>query len=510
MSPLSQRAALGLVALAALVPLFWRTGLDIDSLIAAEDGFVFANQARYWGLSAIVMPAQGYLHLYPRLVAALADGFGFGWVPAFYLSGWLAVYALVAGLVIRFLARHGVGPAGIAVAWLAIVWQPHTSEVYLTLTNAQWVAGLGLCVLLLGLGSSGGWRWVDLGLIVLFGLTGPFSTVLVPVALALSLIEGNLRHPPLERLALTATGLVQAAVLVLAPRDLPPGEVAGANEVAMAAARALTFGADSLVAWLAVAAVAGAILAGGIRQWRDTAGDTLRAVLMALLIALGFAVAAAISQRTAPEMISPAGSGTRYTWIPSALIVLAAVLSTRRSAVGGAVLAVAFAMLALHGFSPVAREKFNFRSYLAYSRVVNVAIPIAPAVTAHPAWALFDRTRRHEPPRAMPDAVFEGGSLATDPPPSFTVNCPGVGGVGHLGLKVFLDRQTAGPVTARIAPLAGPSGAGHSLTRWFPGGPFEGDFAFPLTSDRVAMTITAGGAGPADRVAKARAYCLPD
>lgn len=62
---------LGLAA--ALLELRFAAPGPIAQYLWAEDGSIFINQAHTLGLAALWQPYAGYLHLYPRLVALLAN-----------------------------------------------------------------------------------------------------------------------------------------------------------------------------------------------------------------------------------------------------------------------------------------------------------------------------------------------------------------------------------------------------------------------------------------------------
>ncbi len=166
--------ALGVVAVIAVRkhdsltnPQFW----------AEDGGLFFIDQERFrtWLLFA---PYQGYLHLLPRLIAALGRYVPLAAVPAFY--AWFAL--IVTGAVAWGLQSQRVPLAGTTAAALAIALIPNTGEVYLTVCNLQWVLALGLFALaicndpetLLQ-------RSLEILALLILGLTGPFIAPALPI-----------------------------------------------------------------------------------------------------------------------------------------------------------------------------------------------------------------------------------------------------------------------------------------------------------------------------------------
>lgn len=145
----------------------------------AEDGSVFLTQNDAWGARAILAPFQGYLHLLPRLTAWAAS-------QLVDVASWPMFYNLTAllvtvGLFAR-LASPRVNLPGKPWLILAFTLIAQTGEVLLNLTNLQWLTAFFLIlqlfttrpVTLIE-------RSTDLVVLVVVGLTGPFSLLLLPL-----------------------------------------------------------------------------------------------------------------------------------------------------------------------------------------------------------------------------------------------------------------------------------------------------------------------------------------
>lgn len=194
---------------ALLQPYFW-----------AEDAAVFFRQQYLLGAAALWEPYAGYLHLVPRLLALAAELMGPpAWAPALYHAGAGLVTLGVVALVFDRRVDLPFKP----LAALAIVAAPYVAgEILLNLTNVQWVTALGLLLLLMKTSvppASPEPRWrrgLDALLIVLFGLTGPFSVLMAP--LFALWVAARPSRDALWRLALLAgTAALQAAFILTAP-----------------------------------------------------------------------------------------------------------------------------------------------------------------------------------------------------------------------------------------------------------------------------------------------------
>ena len=154
-----------------------------DALLApqlwAEDGSVFLLGQDASGAAALLEPYMGYLHTLPRLTAwAAAVLIDVAWWPAFYnavaFAVWLAVLARIFSP--RLALPHK--------PWLAVgvLLAVQTPEIFLNVTNAQWVGALLLLQQsLVARPTNARERMSDLALLLLLGLTGPFIIPLLPL-----------------------------------------------------------------------------------------------------------------------------------------------------------------------------------------------------------------------------------------------------------------------------------------------------------------------------------------
>jgi hypothetical protein len=150
----------------------------------AEDGVIFFLQQYEQGASAIFQPYAGYLHLVPRLIAFFADlFFPYSFAPYVYNYSSLLITLLVIASI--YSRRFTIGNKNLLS--LTIVLIPHyTSEVFLNITNLQWILAILIIITLLKEPPHPKYGNVylqivsDLTVIICCGLTGPFIIFLTP------------------------------------------------------------------------------------------------------------------------------------------------------------------------------------------------------------------------------------------------------------------------------------------------------------------------------------------
>lgn len=218
----------------------------IDGFLWAEDGKVFLRDAYALGAASILHPYAQYLHLLPRLVAWLVARFCYIDQVARPLA-WIC--ALMLGATCAYLFTFARKRFSLPTAWafaLAPLLVPHTGEVWLTITNLQWVAAPALLLLLWeafrmqpGPARSPGHELARATAIVILTLTGPFGLIFSPlVALRLAATRSIRRprrpcrpcRPRLLRRTwaalgayVAAAGLQLATILGNPPPAFPPG-----------------------------------------------------------------------------------------------------------------------------------------------------------------------------------------------------------------------------------------------------------------------------------------------
>jgi hypothetical protein len=172
------------LAIATLILLIRKPECFLNPQFWAEDGPIFFLQQYEQGARAVFQPYAGYLLLVPRLVALFADTFfPYSAIPFVYNYSSLALTLGVAASVFSPRLRVGYKP----LIALTIVLIPHyLDEVFLNITNIQWILAIALMLLVLKEKPNPEYGKVklqiasDLLTVILCGLTGPFSILLMP------------------------------------------------------------------------------------------------------------------------------------------------------------------------------------------------------------------------------------------------------------------------------------------------------------------------------------------
>lgn len=188
-----------------------------------EDGAIFMKDAYLRPFyQAALSPYAGYVHLIPRLWAALSTALPVRDLPASFAVFTLVLDAacLVVVLSPRFAWLIPSFPVRAAL-FLSLILLPGTSETHGNLTNTIWYTGL--CLLLLSFASdprTGTGRAAEVMVCLLFALTGATSVV-VAVLFVLRWRRNRTRHSALVMIVVAAGGLFQFVDLRLHPRPPP-------------------------------------------------------------------------------------------------------------------------------------------------------------------------------------------------------------------------------------------------------------------------------------------------
>jgi len=159
---------------AILNPQFW-----------AEDGAIwFANAYNIGGIHSLTIPIVGYFQTISRLVAAFAQTFPLSWTPLIFNIVAIIIQVLPVNLMVssRFSILIPDLRTRIFLSFLYLVL-PNSWEIHANLTNAQWhLALLAFMVIVSAPSDRTLWRCFDIGVVLMSGLSGPFSLFLTPIA----------------------------------------------------------------------------------------------------------------------------------------------------------------------------------------------------------------------------------------------------------------------------------------------------------------------------------------
>ena len=172
------------IVLAILILIVRKSDSLINPQFWAEDGTIFFAQQYEYGAASIFTPYAGYLHIVPRLIAVFADLF-------FSYANIPAVYNYTCLLITIIVIAHCFSPRlplpFKPLLALSIVIVPQVlNEVFLNVTNLQWILCLLLVLTLLKDAPNkkyGNYTLQvisDFIIIIFAGLTGPFLIIIFP------------------------------------------------------------------------------------------------------------------------------------------------------------------------------------------------------------------------------------------------------------------------------------------------------------------------------------------
>jgi len=279
----------------------------------AEDGAVFWVGTYESGLGSWFEPYAGYLHLAPRIFAWLAFQLPYLWHPvAFALGGALATslpdWRLGAALGIALvLVRQDIG------------------EIFLTLTNAQWIMACALPILVVSpVPERRAWRANQLVFLGITTLTGPFGAMLIPLWIAGLYCtvrrEGWFVHGNLLAAVGILGGLIQIGVVVFS--DTTDVWSISARQLPVIVLRVFSDGfggsRDWSVAILVIALLGATLLFARYRLLRLAAAYLALAVMGTTALKFGGVSETAFESNWA---------GARYFFIPVVMMAFMAVSS---------------------------------------------------------------------------------------------------------------------------------------------------------------------------------------
>ncbi len=163
----------------ALVLLYRFPGRLLSPQLWAEDGTVFLTGQRDLGFSSLWTPYSGYSHLIPRLIALVSGSLlDLRYIPFAYNFAAFVLTLLCALFVMRARLPLPCKP----LAAFALVFVPHPSEVYLTITSIQWMFAAVIPLFLLQPpATTRAGRIAEIVGVLLIGLTGPFLLLFSPI-----------------------------------------------------------------------------------------------------------------------------------------------------------------------------------------------------------------------------------------------------------------------------------------------------------------------------------------
>lgn len=293
-----------------IAPQFW-----------GEDGAIFFHAAATDGWKSWWSPYAGYLHFIPRTIACLTIEIPWEFLPLIYV--WAAGF-IAAGITTR-VAFSALPLLPRFLGAVAIFAVPHIGEVFLNVTNVNWILAFLLVVNCL---EPAPLRRVEAGRrageVLVAGLSGPLVLLLAPLALVFTF---RTRGKPLSNVIVGAwvvAFITQAAVLLLSTRTstfVHGQPLASLDIIIPRYVNFIFFGLwasyTPFFAWvmtILVIVALGALLLDKTNSYRGNPG---------LLLVLAGAIL--VSGRVVGDFWgNPWGFGARYTYVPIVLFLWAA------------------------------------------------------------------------------------------------------------------------------------------------------------------------------------------
>jgi hypothetical protein len=316
------------VVCAAIALIFSRQpDVFLHAQFYAEDGKIWFADAYNNGWFASLFRAQdGYFQTLPRLAAALSLIAPISLAPLVMNLAGLFIQILPVPLLFsrRFSAWGSLSlRATLAFTYLAM---PNSSEMNVTIGQAQWHLALVACLLLLGSAPTNRvWRVFDITVFVLCGLTGPFAILLLPIA-GLRLWLQRERSALLPLCILSCSATIQGYGLLITSRDHWPLGVSVARFIRIVSGQVFLgtilgsngLGTQNIMPFLVCVVIAGSLLMtycffNATHEWK----------LFLLFSALVFA--ASLSNPVTPDLLPGSTSwgslteisGIRYWFFPT-------------------------------------------------------------------------------------------------------------------------------------------------------------------------------------------------
>lgn len=457
----------------------------------AEDGNIFINQALSLGLESILNPYAGYIHLYPRLISLLAVQFDLIFLPTIFFMAWLGAVLYSSFVVFQWLYKQTKSMMTSMIIPLLILLQPHSGETFFNITNAQWFLPLALIVLLIDKDYQVSYK--NFFVLIILGLTGPFSILLLPILFLSIIIKKDLKNNYLKYFLIISTAFIQIYFMMKSNRvggDIDTNIIHWAKSFYIF----LTFGTKGLFAILSIL-VWITIFAYLIKIFFDIYKKEIsKSQMNGFLLIIGLFIiyfAGLWSTKQFPLALHPMGGGARYFVIPYALLILSLPLLIQHVRVFYMLLFVIL-MIFVKQFIIIDKKKLNYQSFVWFAQYnESLDIPIHPQWGTYPGWHIDYKNKdsikeataytvKNDDLKILNLEILSDGSFKTtssDAQLLFSVpnQC---NKSNHIGVKVSLERENKGWSQIFYATSDSDFSEQKSLKRFYDSGNIEMNFAF--------------------------------
>lgn len=348
----------------------------------AEDGNTFLNSAYSLGLNSIFEPYAGYLHLYPRIVTLFAIQFPLSFIPSIFFIFWFMSVIFTSFIVFNFLFKNTNNRYVSLLIPIFMLIQPHGGETFFTVTNAQWFLAVGLFIVIIDKEYK-----ININnfiLILLLGLTGPFSILLLPILFLNVFIKKDLKENFLKYSLIILTSLIQIYFMFHSNRvggniDMNILDWFKSFYIFFTFGTKNIFAILSLIVWLILFVYTIKFFCDICKKQFDENQINGFLILIGLFIIY---FAGLWSSKEFPLNLHPLGGGARYFVIPYILLLIIIPLFIKHIRILYVILFLIF-IIDVKQFVKIDRVSLNFQSFAWLSQYTqNLIIPI------HPQWGL--------------------------------------------------------------------------------------------------------------------------
>lgn len=231
---LTDRVLLPCVFVAAFLLAFSRRpDALLNAQFFAEDGAWWYSQAHDMGpLEALLTPYRNYLHVAPRLAAAVSLVVPLMFAPLVMNVAALAIQAAVAAFLVskRLAVAAPSRAARIALAFL-VIGLPNIWGTLANVTNSQWHLAVLACAVVVSVPDARWpWRTFDIAALFLSGLSGPFAVFLAPVAAVAWLVRRDRWTIVLAAVSSAAAAIQLGVILLATPQSGAPPALGASSD----------------------------------------------------------------------------------------------------------------------------------------------------------------------------------------------------------------------------------------------------------------------------------------
>jgi len=384
---LNRNPQLSIIVVLGLIFVFLKLkGFNVSNTLWAEDGRVFINQAREYGIYSIWEPYAGYFHVYPRLIAWISYFFDLPLTPIVFFIGWILAYTSLIYIAANRALNLGLSATHATLISILLVAQPHSGEAFFNLTNAQWFTGAALAIYLL-IPVKDTSSILEKLIVFIASLTGPFALLLTPVLFVQLIVYKDWKSRKFIYVTVLVAATIQLVAILLSSRLGKNGFDTNITHWLTVIYTFFTFGKKSLIPQLAAlffwvttiwafVLVLPTELLKNVRQRYEAIEITSLVLVMSAGV---FFLAGLVAAKTPIQDMSPIGSGARYFFIPYVLIFLAAVLITSKRPKLLSRIYASLIVLVISTFSVFKGSDLQFNAFVEFAKQKSdVLIPIRP------------------------------------------------------------------------------------------------------------------------------------